>query len=929
MHPSILRRLGVTASLALALLVLSALSACGGKSDTELVASAKSYLAKNDTKSAVIELKAALQKNPSSGEARFLLGDTFYKGGDPAAAVVELEKAQDLKYSESDVLPVLADALLVTGRAKKLTDFYGRVTLPDHVAAAALKATVADAYRVQGMRERSEAAINAALQLDPRNVRARLLQVRLTAGGGKIDQALVDVDKIIADNPKSPDAWQLKGELLWAGKADLDGATKAFRECLVLSPRDLYAHTALISLMLQKQDVPGFRAQLAELKKAAPNSIQAHFFDAQLALIDKDYKRARDGAQQLLKVLPENVSVLQLAGAIEFEGGSLLLAASDFTKALQLAPNLPLARRLLAETQLRSGEPGKALDTLAPLLSAPNPNAEVLSIAAQAHMQQGDLAGAENYFSQAAKVDPSDPKIRTALALAEIAKGNADTGFAQLELLTKDDKSTYADLALISARLRQGNLDAAMTAVDRLQAKLPDKPLPSLIRGRILEQRKDLAGARAAYDNALVIDKAYYPAIAALAGLDAAQGKFDAALKRFEDVLARDPTNYRALLAVVELRQRGGAKPAEIDKLLADAVRSHPDQADPRLMLIAHRLAQHDAQSALTAAQDAAAAMPDNLQVLDALGQAQLAAGDVQQAISAFGKVAAAQPTAPQPQLRLAQAFLQAKDSAGATRSLRKALEITPDYLPAQRALIQLALADKRVDDALKIARSVQKQRPKEAIGYLLEGEIQAGQKHWDPAIVALREALKQVPSTDVAVRLHLAYALAGRKADAERFASDWRREHPKDAVFVFQIATAAMGQHDYARAESLYRSVLALLPDNAAAMNNIAWLMVQQKEAGAATLAERAVKLAPQQPALMDTLALALAAENQLPKALDWQRKAVALAPEAPGYRLNLAKLLIQSGDRAAARTELDKLQALGSKFSGQDEVSALIKTL
>ncbi len=68
-------------------------------------------------------------------------------------------------------------------------------------------------------------------------------------------------------------------------------------------------------------------------------------------------------------------------------------------------------------------------------------------------------------------------------------------------------------------------------------------------------------------------------------------------------------------------------------------------------MLIAHRLSQRETSSALTAAQDAAAVLPDNLQVLNALGQAQLAAGDVQQAISSFGKVAAAQPTSPQPQL--------------------------------------------------------------------------------------------------------------------------------------------------------------------------------------------------------------------------------------------------------------------------------------
>ena len=46
----------------------------------------------------------------------------------------------------------------------------------------------------------------------------------------------------------------------------------------------------------------------------------------------------------------------------------------------------------------------------------------------------------------------------------------------------------------------------------------------------------------------------------------------------------------------------------------------------------------------------------------------------------------------------------------------------------------------------------------------------------------------------------------------------------------------------------------------NALALNNVAWLMAQQKKPGALPLAEKANKLMPDQPALMDTLAYVLA---------------------------------------------------------------------
>ena len=78
-----------------------------------------------------------------------------------------------------------------------------------------------------------------------------------------------------------------------------------------------------------------------------------------------------------------------------------------------------------------------------------------------------------------------------------------------------------------------------------------------------------------------------------------------------------------------------------------------------------------------------------------------------------------------------------------------------------------------------------------------------------------------------------------------------------------------------------------------------------------------------------MDTLGSALMQENKLPQAIEWQRKAVEAAPNVPGYRLNLAKSLLKSGDKAAARAELEKLAKLGDKFGGQGEVETLLKSI
>ncbi len=77
----------------------------------------------------------------------------------------------------------------------------------------------------------------------------------------------------------------------------------------------------------------------------------------------------------------------------------------------------------------------------------------------------------------------------------------------------------------------------------------------------------------------------------------------------------------------------------------------------------------------------------------------------------------------------------------------------------------------------------------------------------------------------------------------------------------------------------------------------------------------------------VLDTLAGAQAAEGATAEALATQKRALALAPDEPALQLNLAKLALQSGDKALARQQLTALQRLGSRFRAQDEVTKLMQ--
>jgi len=117
--------------------------------------------------------------------------------------------------------------------------------------------------------------------------------------------------------------------------------------------------------------------------------------------------------------------------------------------------------------------------------------------------------------------------------------------------------------------------------------------------------------------------------------------------------------------------------------------------------------------------------------------------------------------------------------------------------------------------------------------------------------------------------------------------------------------------------------------PDNAPALNNLAWVSQQLHRDNAISYAEKANRLDPKQPAFMDTWALLLSSKGDHAKAIELQTKALEAEPANNQYRLNLAKIYLAAGDKRKARSELDVLAKLGDKVPSHAEVTALINTL
>ncbi len=919
------RKLCLAAALSLVVL----LCACTKQDPQALLASARQYLEKQDYRAAMIQLKNALDEDASLAEARYLLGTALLRQQDGVGAELEFRKAIAAGFPAEGVQPDLARALLAQGKMKELVAEFRDTQIESAPAQATLKTMLAAAYASTNDLKRAQVSIDAALEAAPDDMDALLMQARIQAARNDANAALKTVEQVIAASPDPSTALALKANLLLYAKRQPEQALTVYQKLVDSYPKFVPGYAGMLGILLDRNELDRSAALLKTMQEFAPGAAETRYFEAQLAYQKTDYRTAADLLQQLMKNAPDNPRFLQLAGAVAFQTKAYVQAAAYLSKALQAAPELEFARRILIGTHLATGNPRRALETLPASFNENSSDAELLALAGQAHLQNGDGKQAEALLARAAKLDPDSAAKRTSLALAHLYGGKSEQALVELRDIARTDEGATADTQLVGLYLRRGEFDKALAAVDRMEKKLPSSALPWHLRGTVQLAEKKTDAARKSFEKALEIAPDFFLAAASLARLDLAQKQPQAASARFEAILKRDPKQLSALLALAEIKAQSGASLEDVVTVLNSAVRASPNDFRPRQALIDYYLRNDKPRLALTAAQAAVSDLPQGPELFDVLGRAQQAAGEMNQAIGTFKRLVALMPESPHALMRLGDAYRADKAPDLARQTWRQALNLRPDFLDAQRALIEQNVHGGRLPDALAIAQIIQTQRPSEAVGWLFEAEIRSAGRDWENAAGAYRRALKIAPDAPTAIKLHASLVNSGKPTDASGFADEWLKAHPGDPQFYSHLGNVALNQKNNSVAEQNYRSALKRAPEVPWILNNLSWSLIEQKNASALEPAQRANELAPNQPAFMDTLANALSLVGDYPKAIDLQKKAIALSPDPTVYKLNLAKIYLAAGDKTNARIELDSVLAAGDRFERRQEAIKLKASL
>ena len=903
------------------------LVACGGSKDGKAYLNeAERLIKKGDQTGAVIQLKNALEKEPQNKEARLMLGTSYNKKEQYAAAEKELRKARELGMTEDRLLPQLVTAMLGQGESQRLLD-----EMPEASNATAETRAIVMTGRgnaLLGLNKKDEArsAFDEALKLVPDYPEALLGHARIEALAGNLQGALGEVERILAKNPNGKDALLMKGDLLHAlGRVNEAGA--AYLQATRVAPESISAWLKIVPVYLASGKIADAKVAVERAHKLAPGNLLVRYMEGLVEFRQGHLERARDRLEEVLNAAPDNVPANLLAGTVAYDLGSFQQAQSYLAKVIERAPSNALGRKLLAATALKLGNGPKAEEILKPLAPEKSDDPAVLALMGEIRLRARDFNQAGQYLERASRLSPN-PALRTDLAVARLAQGDSERALTDLEAASAASPGfVKADSVLITAYLGKKEYDQALEAIARLEKKMPNSPVTLNLKGIAYLGKNDEVTARACFERALVLRPGYFAAAANLAQLDVKAGKIQAAKRRFDAVLAHDKNSLPAMLALADLALRD-RREQDYVSWLERAAKAAPAAPQPRLLLARYHLAKNEPGKALSLAREVSDANPGSAEALDLLGNAQLAAGEQDNALDTFRKLVGVAPNSALAYLRLASAELALEQQEEARSSFKHAVELKPDFLDASAALAVLEISSGRFSEAQKLVANVQQRFPRQAVGFALEGDAWMARKQYAKAASLYEAARQRGPSGLLAIKLDEAYTLAGKPEGSLAPLLQWLNDHPEDARARQYYAGALANRGQRKAAIEQYLLLLGRTAD-VVALNNVASAMQEENDPRALGYAEQAYKLQPGNPGVLDTLGWILVEQGQARRGIELLRQALSKSPNMAVVHFHLASALAQSGDKERAKAELHRLLEGGARFPQEQEAKSLLQQL
>lgn len=354
-------------------------------------------------------------------------------------------------------------------------------------------------------------------------------------------------------------------------------------------------------------------------------------------------------------------------------------------------------------------------------------------------------------------------------AIARLAEGDlkkADLLFQHV--LQNQPGQFYAVLGRAQVAINQQRLDDAEKAIDGVLTKSPAQPEAHNMKGVLLLLRKRPDEARREFSRALQIEPKYVTPRIYLAAMTRASGDYAGAVAAYRALVDAAPKLSVGYIGEAEAQVMAGDTAAALQTLEAWK-RSDPTSILPSQVIASVQTALGNHPKAIQELNSALARHPAEPALKTSLGAAYAASGDLRSAAAQYEAVLTSAPASVAALLGLAEIDLHDNKVSSAIARYESALRIDPSNpIACNDVAWLLAIQGQELDRALRLAQTATSRSPEYVDAQDTLGWVHYQRSEYPAAIQAFERARGQAPDRmDVVAHLGLAYAKAGRKADA------------------------------------------------------------------------------------------------------------------------------------------------------------------
>ncbi|MHC1743873.1 MAG: tetratricopeptide repeat protein [Syntrophobacteraceae bacterium] len=690
--------------------------------------------------------------------AKFIArGDKLLESGDPVKAILEYKNAMQID-------PKNASARFALGRGQLA------------------KKEIKEAFQ----------AFRAATELDPNLDEARIEVASILTQAAMGQEALEQVEKLVAPDKLQPRVDIVKGRALVALKKHAEAIQ------LLRAIQDGSRNKDVLALLSvcyrEVGDTKSMEAAALRWREIDPKAAAPYLLLAQHAAKQGDRKRALSELDSMVKANDDNDGIHLVRVQVLGELGM----ADEAERAAELLPARPALMKAKSEFYQKRGNDLRAQQVLEELLAVTPGDTDAVNRLARILVAKGNLDEALGWFEKSLKLnleqaDREKMILSKASLLADLKKtddakkltedvlkqnqGNLDAHLLMGNLLLATGKPEEAEIHLNQVAVGRPNNPNAHQMLARCQLvnKKQAMALETLKNGlkanpTSVELRVDLVRAHLSTkdtDQALKVLSEGLELKGDEVALLRARGQIYASLKEFakaeSDFRMMVVSQPKAAVGYLELGQLmlAQSKTDAAAEWYGQAMKTDEGWQSALPVLLSIHLSKNDTKTALALAEAEVAKRPDNALVHHLLGQTQLKAGNA-------GK---AEP------------------------SFIKAAQLAPDWLEPYRALVEAYAKGGKKDKALGKMEELHKANPTPAASLVLASLMEEKGRHADAT--KLYKDIVAKSNEAPSVMNDIAFLLAEKRSD------------PKDLAY----------------AEDLAAKALAKQPENPAFLDTVAWI--------------------------------------------------------------------------------------------------------